>query len=40
MSTADIREEMVILKQFFEVMKKYAEKTPNLKELMSRAHLL
>jgi hypothetical protein len=40
MSTADIREEMVILKQFFEVMKKYAEKTPDLKELMSRAHLL
>jgi hypothetical protein len=38
--TQDIRENMVTLHQLIDVMRKFAEKTPDLKELMTRAHLL
>jgi hypothetical protein len=31
---------MVTLHRLVEVLRNYAEKTPDLKELMSRAHLL
>jgi hypothetical protein len=34
------RLEMVTLHRLVEVLRNYAEKTPDLKELMSRAHLL
>jgi hypothetical protein len=36
----DIRENMVTLHRLVEVLRKFAEKTPDLKELMTRAHLL
>ncbi len=39
-STQDIRENRVTLDQLVDVLRKFAEKTPDLKELMSRAHLL
>jgi uncharacterized protein HemX len=38
--TEDIRENMATLHRLVEVMRKFAEKTPDLKELMTRAHLL
>ncbi len=39
-STQAIRENRVTLDQLVDVLRKFAEKTPDLKELMSRAHLL
>jgi DNA anti-recombination protein RmuC len=36
----DIRENMVTLHQLVDVLRKFAEKTPDLTELMMRAHLL
>jgi len=38
--TEELRENMVTLHRLVEVLRKFAEKTPDLKELMSRAHLL
>ena len=38
--TDDIRENMATLHRLVDVMRKFAEKTPDLKELMTRAHLL
>jgi predicted PurR-regulated permease PerM len=39
-STRDIRESMVTLNRLIDVLRNFAEKTPDLKELMSRANLL
>ncbi len=39
-STRDIRESMVTLNRVIDVLRNFAEKTPDLKELMSRANLL
>lgn len=36
----DIQENRAILDRLVDVLRKFAEKTPDLKELMSRAHLL
>jgi predicted transcriptional regulator len=39
-STRNIRENMATLDRVIDVLRNFAEKTPDLKELMSRAHLL
>ena len=39
-STQDIRDNMITLYRVVDVLRNFAEKTPDLKELMSRAHLL
>lgn len=39
-STQEYQESMMMLKRVVDVLKKFAEKTPDLKELMSRANLL
>ena len=38
--TEDIRQSMVTQRKLIDVLKEFAEKTPDLKDLMSRAHLL
>ena len=39
-STQEFSESAIMLRRVLEVLKKFAEKTPDLKELMSRANLL